>query len=151
MINRFNVRVYFLLMNDQCDHVLISDEIIAGNEYTKFPGGGLEFGEGIAECIHREAMEELKQPVKIIRHFYTTDFLVQSAFMPTDQVISIYYLVSYEGNQQFETTTTKFDFKQRVEDEESFRWVKISEIDERDFSFPADRKVAEMLRQQGLD
>lgn len=151
MINRFNVRVYFLLLNDQCDHVLIADEIIAGNEYTKFPGGGLEYGEGIADCIHREAMEELKQPVKIIRHFYTTDFLVQSAFRPTDQVISVYYLVSYEGNQQFETTSTKFDFKQRVHDEESFRWMKLSEIHESEFSFPADRKVAEMLRNQGLD
>ena len=39
----FNIRVYGVLQNKNGD-VLVSDEFIRGNQYTKFPGGGLEFG-----------------------------------------------------------------------------------------------------------
>ncbi|MBX7050487.1 MAG: NUDIX domain-containing protein [Flavobacteriales bacterium] len=150
MINRFNVRVYFVLVNDQQDSILVADEIIQRKHYTKFPGGGLEFGEGLIECVHREAQEELQQPVQIIRHFYTTDFLVQSVFRPTDQVIPIYFLVSCDGPQQFKTTEKKFNFRQSIDDEESFRWVKITDIHPDDFDFPSDRVVAEMIRNSGL-
>ncbi|MFN5439619.1 MAG: NUDIX hydrolase, partial [Bacteroidota bacterium] len=41
----FNIRVYGILISDD-NQVLVSDEFIRGNYYTKFPGGGLEFGEG---------------------------------------------------------------------------------------------------------
>lgn len=150
MINRFNVRVYFLMLNEKRDAILISDEIIGGNCFTKFPGGGLEYGEGIVDCVHREAMEELNQQVEIIKHFYTTDFLVQSKFKPTDQVISVYYLVEKRGEQQFKTTDKKFDFSQNTQDEESFRWMKISDFHEQHFDFPADRKVAELIRSAGV-
>jgi len=40
-----SVRVYGILMNDARE-VLVSDEYIRGAYYTKFPGGGLEIGEG---------------------------------------------------------------------------------------------------------
>jgi hypothetical protein len=39
----FNIRVYGILINEQ-KQVLVADEFIRGNYYTKFPGGGLEFG-----------------------------------------------------------------------------------------------------------
>ena len=41
----FNIRVYGILIND-AKQVLVSDEYIRGTYITKFPGGGLEFGEG---------------------------------------------------------------------------------------------------------
>ena len=41
----FNIRVYGILINDK-KQVLVSDEFIRGGYYTKFPGGGLELGEG---------------------------------------------------------------------------------------------------------
>jgi hypothetical protein len=42
----FNVRVYVVLYFSDRKHVLIADELIKGRRIIKFPGGGLEFGEG---------------------------------------------------------------------------------------------------------
>ena len=53
----FNIRVYGILVNDQ-DQVLVADEYIRGGYYTKFPGGGLEFGEGTRDWLKREFKEE---------------------------------------------------------------------------------------------
>ena len=41
----FTVRVYGIL-KDSNNRILVSDEYIKGSYFTKFPGGGLEFGEG---------------------------------------------------------------------------------------------------------
>src|SRR5580698_9285100 len=91
----FNVRVYGLLVNDQ-NEVMISDEQEYGIRFTKFPGGGLEFGEGLIDGLKREFLEECNAEVEVIGHFYTTDFFVQSAFNES-QVISVYYLVRNLG------------------------------------------------------
>lgn len=141
---RFNIRVYYLLFRED-GKLLVSDEIIRGKHYTKFPGGGLEWGEGIAECLQREAREELGQEIEIIDHFYTTDFFIESAFRPEDQVISIYYLAKLHGAAQFRTSEKRFDFLQDENDEESFRWMAMHELSPQEFTFPADRKVVELL------
>jgi len=75
----FNIRVYGILITDD-NKVLVSDEFIRGNYYTKFPGGGLEFGEGTRDCLAREFMEEMNLKVKVEEHLYTTDFFQMSAF-----------------------------------------------------------------------
>src|SRR5438309_7556461 len=88
----FNIRVYGVLINDQ-NQVLVSDEFIRGKYYTKFPGGGLEFGEGTRDCLKREFLEEMQLNVKVTDHIYTTDFFQMSAFNPEHQIISVYYRV----------------------------------------------------------
>ena len=89
-MHRFNLRVYGILINEK-KQVLVSDEYIRGNYYTKFPGGGLEFGEGTRDCLKREFMEEMNLNVEIGDHIYTTDYFQMSAFNPEHQIISIYY------------------------------------------------------------
>src|SRR5205085_7737464 len=89
-MNRFNLRVYGILINEK-KQVLVSDEYIRGNYYTKFPGGGLEFGEGTRDCLKREFMEEMNLNVEVVDHIYTTDYFQLSAFNPEHQIISIYY------------------------------------------------------------
>ena len=91
MINRFNIRVYGILINN--GQLLVSDEYIKKNKITKFPGGGLEFGEGPKDCLIREFKEELNLSIKVIAHYYTTDFYVNSSFDTNSQIISIYYIV----------------------------------------------------------
>ena len=90
----FNIRVYALLINDQ-QEVLVTDEFRFGKEMTKFPGGGLNWGEGTIDCLHRECREELGCEIRIVKHFYTTDFFQCSAFHADHQLISIYYIVNY--------------------------------------------------------
>jgi 8-oxo-dGTP diphosphatase len=134
--------VYGLLMCD--DAVLVSDEYIKGNRITKFPGGGLEFGEGTRDCLAREFREELGLPVEITEHFFTTDFYVASAFDPSSQVISIYYLVEPLGSLDFPVSLSAHNYEKR-EGAQSFRWIPLAELQENDLTLIIDRKVAEML------
>lgn len=145
--SRFNIRVYFLLIKD--DQILVSDELILGKPYTKFPGGGLEFGEGTVDCVRREALEEMGVELAEIEHFYTTDFFQQSYFRKEDQVLSIYYKVKTAEGQTILTSTTKHDFN-GDHNQESFRLVKLDKLNEEEFSFPIDKVVVEMINDQRL-
>ncbi|MFZ9661687.1 MAG: NUDIX domain-containing protein, partial [Chitinophagaceae bacterium] len=109
---KFNIRVYGILV-DELRGVLVSDEKIRGNLYTKFPGGGLEFGEGTRECLKREFMEEMGLQVEIGAHIYTTDFFQISAFNPGHQIISIYYHARAMEDIKAPLRTRPFDFDER--------------------------------------
>ncbi len=143
-MKHFNVRVYGILTDN--GNVLVSDEFIKGKLITKFPGGGLEFGEGTSDCVVREFKEELNLKVEVIRHFYTTDFFVTSAFNTNSQIISIYYLVKALEPMKFKTTHKVFDFEKK-EGAQSFRWLKLKEINESNFTFVIDKKIAELLNE----
>ena len=95
----FNIRVYGILSGKNRE-ILVSDEFIRGNKYTKFPGGGLEFGEGTRDCLMREFQEEMSLAVRVTDHLYTTDFFQMSAFNPEHQIISIYYRGRSPGRNQ---------------------------------------------------
>jgi 8-oxo-dGTP diphosphatase len=139
----FNVRVYGLLINAE-NEVLISDEQEYGIQFTKFPGGGLEYGEGLIEGLKREFIEECNTEVEVISHFYTTDFFVKSAFNDS-QIISVYYLVKAVSDLRFATKTIVFDFDGEGDVLQSFRWVKLSELTVDTFTFPTDQYVADLL------
>src|SRR6476620_5160426 len=128
-MKRFNIRVYGVLINEQ-QQVLVCDELIRGQRYTKFPGGGLEFGEGTRDCLKREFMEEMDLAIEVTDHLYTTDFYQPSAFNPDDQIISIYYLVKPLEEITAKLSTTPFDFnaeqldRYRPENDiEAFRFI----------------------------
>ncbi len=139
----FNVRVYGLLLHKQ--KVLVTDEFLSNMEITKFPGGGLEFGEGTIDCIIREFEEELNITVRVEKHFYTTDFFVKSAFNET-QVISIYYIVSTGNPDEIVISNEAHQYKEKKEGAQIFRWLALSELNENDFTFVIDKKVASMLK-----
>jgi 8-oxo-dGTP diphosphatase len=139
----FNVRVYGLLINDQ-QEILISDEQEYGMQFTKFPGGGLEFGEGLIDGLKREFVEECNVEVEVIGHFYTADFFVKSAFNDS-QIISVYYLVNNLSPLALAFKTVAFDFEGEGEVLQSFRWIKLNELKETDFTFPIDQHVAKLL------
>lgn len=71
---------------------MVCDEMIRGRQVIKFPGGGLEYGEGTIECLKREFMEEMQIEIEVLSHYYTTDYFQPSAY-DDSQVISIYYMV----------------------------------------------------------
>jgi 8-oxo-dGTP pyrophosphatase MutT (NUDIX family) len=140
----FTIRVYGLLVKN--GSLLISDERIKGNHITKLPGGGLEYGEGTIECVVREFKEELDLLVEVVRHFYTTDFFVASAYDPSYQVMSIYYFVDAKEEIKIPLTTTPHDYSQS-NNEHAFRWVDLRLLKEEDFTFPIDKKVISLLKE----
>ncbi len=144
-LKRFNVRVYFLI--ERNGSVLVSDEVLAGKHCTKFPGGGLELGEGTRDCCQREAMEELGQSIRVLDHFFTTDVFVQSRFSSTDQVIPIYYRAELIAPPLFRTADVRFAFETGREREASLRWLPLCEQYAEEFSFETDRTVFKRLAQ----
>lgn len=140
---QFNVRVYGVLINDN-QQLLISDEHEYGMSFTKFPGGGLEYGEGLIEGLKREFIEECNTEVVVTGHFYTTDFFVKSAFNDS-QIISIYYKVKAVTELAIVIKKTPFDFDGEGEVLQSFRWIKLSDLKPDDFTFPIDQHVAKLL------
>ncbi|MDF3078775.1 MAG: hypothetical protein K0S09_2664 [Sphingobacteriaceae bacterium] len=141
----FNVRVYGLLIED--GRILISDEQEHGVRFSKFPGGGLEYGEGLIDGLKREFMEECNAEVDVLEHFYTTDFFVKSAFNDS-QIISVYYLVKPKHPLKLNFKEKIFDFDGEGDLLQAFRWKAIPELCAEDATFPTDQKVVEMLKQQ---
>ncbi|MDB5133873.1 MAG: hypothetical protein JWP37_476 [Mucilaginibacter sp.] len=139
----FNVRVYGLLINEQ-NEVLISDEQEYGMRFIKFPGGGLEFGEGLPDGLKREFVEECNLEIEIIRHFYTTDIFVKSAFNDS-QVISVYYLVKNISPLNFTVKTIAYDFDGEGDVLQSFRWISLANLQPDDVTFPIDKHVVKLL------
>ena len=149
----FNLRVYGILINKQ-QQVLVSDEYIRGMFITKFPGGGLEFGEGTRDCLQREFMEEMNLKVKVTDHIYTTDFYQQSAFNPAHQIISVYYFVEALEPITAPLRTKIFDFDEQqlkmyeeTGETETFRFVDWEDFSEQSVTLPIDKIVAGIIKQ----
>ncbi len=151
-MHQFNLRVYGILINEH-DQLLVTDELIRGARFTKFPGGGLEFGEGTRDCLQREFLEEMNLKVAVLEHLYTTDFYQESAFRPGDQIISIYYRVRALEPIAVRMSTTPFDFdadqlKLYTErgETESFRFIDWEDVSEDSVTLPIDKVVVRMLK-----
>ena len=150
----FNIRVYGILINEK-KQVLVSDEFIRGNYYTKFPGGGLELGEGTRDCLKREFREEMDLDVQIEDHIYTTDYFQMSAFNPDDQIISIYYFVKALEDITAPLRSKEFDFDEdqlkiykEKNEIETFRFVDWENFSAESVTLPIDKIVAAMIKEK---
>ena len=149
-----NIRVYGILLGEN-RKVLVSDEFIRGQYYTKFPGGGLEFGEGTRDCLKREFKEEMDLEVKIGDHLYTTDFFQMSAFNPEHQIISIYYYAEALEPIRARLSGIPFDFDERqlkvyeeTKETETFRFIDWDLFSEESVTLPIDKVVAGILKEK---
>lgn len=143
------VRIYGILI-DPSYGLLVSDEFIRGDYFTKLPGGGLEFGEGTRECLAREFQEETGLDVTVGDHIYTTDFYQPSAFRAGDQILSIYYYVTPISLLPLQTRDTAFDFRpEEIADKngqaEHTRWIPLNMLSETAMSLPIDKIVIAKL------
>lgn len=149
----FNLRVYGVLINAQ-DEVLVSDELIRGSYITKFPGGGLEFGEGTRECLKREFKEEMGLEVAVGDHIYTTDYFQMSAFNPEHQIISIYYYAEALEEIKTPLRAKPFDFDEAQlklyeskKEIETFRFIPRINFSADSMTLPIDKIVAALISQ----
>lgn len=147
-----NLRVYGLLIGEN-RQVLVSDEYIRGGYYTKFPGGGLEFGEGTRDCLKREFKEEMDLDVEVTDHLYTTDFFQMSAFNPEHQIISVYYFVKALEPIKVPLRTKPFDFDEQQlaiyaerKEIETFRFIDWDLFNEESVTLPIDKIVAALVK-----
>lgn len=154
LIVMFNIRVYGILINEK-KQVLLSDEFIRGNYYTKFPGGGLEPGEGTRDCLEREFMEEMNLKVGVGDHIYTTDFYQVSAFDNNHQIISIYYFANALEPISVPLRDRPFHFDEeqlamyKAKNEiETFRFIDWKDFTEDSVTLPIDKMLVKMLKEK---
>ena len=151
----FTIRVYGILINEQ-RQVLVSDEYIKGKYYTKFPGGGLDLGEGTRDCLKREFKEEMDLDVSIGDHIYTTDFFQMSAFKPEDQIIAIYYFAHPVEDIRAPLRDKEFDFDEaqlkiyaEKNEIETFRFIDWDKFSGDIITLPIDKIVADLIKERG--
>ena len=150
----FNLRVYGILLNEE-QQVLVSDELIRGNYITKFPGGGLELGEGTRDCLKREFLEEMNLRVEIGEHIYTTDFYQVSAFNPEHQIISIYYyakalepITVSLRNKPFDFDAVQMKVYEEKRETETFRFISREDFSPESVTLPIDKIVAGLIKEK---
>lgn len=130
----FNIRIYGLLFHE--NKILIIREPFAGQVIDKFPGGGLEYGEGLIDCLKREFMEELNLEIEVESHFYTQDFFLKSRFDESEQIIMIYYKIRAKDISKLKVLD---------KDIQKLIWKDRDELSADDLSLPTDKLVVEML------
>jgi 8-oxo-dGTP diphosphatase len=136
-MKKFNIRVYGILINENRE-ILVLDETRGGYNFTKFPGGGLEWGEGFQECLSREFEEELGVKVNVLDIYYINEDFIPSAFHPSDQLISVYYKVILAEDSKI-VQKTQFEIP---------RWISLTHIEEKDLTFPIDKRVVLKLKKE---
>lgn len=152
-MSSFTIRVYGLLKDEE-GNVVVSDEKIKGSLFTKFPGGGLEFGEGTRDCLVREFKEEMNLSVQVNEHLYTTDYFQRSAFNPAHQIISIYYMVHAlepihipKQKKPFAFTEAEMARYEQTQQMETFRLIPWNLFSDEDMSLPIDKIVARLIKE----
>ena len=138
MIDKINIRVYAIYLNEK-NELMALDEGYVGEKLIKLPGGGLEFGEGTIECLHREFAEELNLKIEVLEHFYTQEDFLVSRFRENEQLLTIYYTVNILNLE---------DLNILDESIEKVKWISLHE--ENPLPLPIDKIVFQKLKEKLL-
>ncbi len=138
MIDKINIRVYAIYVNEN-QELMALDEGYAGKKLVKLPGGGLEFGEGTLECLHREFAEELNLKIEVLEHFYTQEEFLVSRFRENEQLLTIYYTVNILNLDELKILDESI---------ENVKWISLHE--ENPLPLPIDKIVFQKLKEKLL-
>lgn len=99
-LERFNARCYAMICSDK-GRLLVLKERWRGVDLQKLPGGGLELGEGMLECLDREISEEFaaSQPLTWA-HFHCPTHCFSSQFRPEEQLLLNYFLAEEKVDEE---------------------------------------------------
>ncbi len=144
-IEKIAVRVYAIIVKE--DQILLSDEFWFDTPMTKFPGGRLEPAEGVLDCLKREIKEELNTDIVKAEHFFTYEDFIVSVFMPSTQVIPIYYIVELADYSKLDLSNYRYDFHELVDGAIRHRWINIEELHEKELTFVSDKIALEKFKE----
>lgn len=136
----FNLRAYGILKRDH--QVLITYESFKNYDFHKFPGGGVEWGEGLEETLQREFEEELSIGVEVGELFYVNRDFLPSKFFKEDQIFVFYFWIQLK--EPLPQRFLKDEFTAN-EAHILFKWVDLDEKLIDFFSLPKDIEVAKRL------
>ena len=125
------------------EKVLLSRENYQNMSMNKFPGGGVEYGEGLEDALKREFMEELGLDIELRSLFYVNEFFQPSAFAKKDQIVSVYYFITLDEKNQ-ELLRKKLSYEK--EEGDTVFWRSLTEMSIEELNFPIDREVARRLK-----
>ena len=150
---RFNVRVYMVVTRQGHDgkaEVLVSYERLPLGGVMKFPGGGLEWGEGTAACLRREALEELGQPVEVGSLIHFSQQTHVSSFDGNHQVLAVHYAAELTGEVMFDDDGELGDVsgKRVPMMTQRLGWRQVGDLHPEDFHFASDREAWVTWNQQ---
>ena len=73
--DKLRVRVCGICLQDNKLLLVRHQATIGNHAFWAPPGGGLEYGETVQECLKREFLEETGLQVEVIRFLYLNEFL----------------------------------------------------------------------------
>lgn len=105
-----------LIFDSIHQHILVEKNLGAHENYVNFPGGGIEVGETLQECITREMMEETGAGVRDFKFL----FLVENFILFEGQLLG--------GIELYCEITLDTDKVEPQEDGYEFHWLEIAAL-----------------------
>lgn len=143
-MTRITQRVYGIVINER-NEVLISDEYRFGRYFRKFPGGGIELGEGIIDGLKREFQEELGSEVKSYEFLFFNDYFQKSSFDTQTQVTCFYYLVECTNTNKLGLESYKVPL---TRDGEQQQWISLHQLEPNALTFPIDQDALRVFKKK---
>jgi 8-oxo-dGTP diphosphatase len=117
--NQLRLRVCGICIHD--DRILLINHsgLNESNEFWSPPGGGLQFGETIEECLKREFLEETNTVVSIVKFLTVREFV-----KPPLHAIELYYEVKIESGD----VKIGFDPEMKEQIIRDIQWLSFEEV-----------------------
>ena len=137
--NIMYVAVKALIKNDAGKVLILkqSDPTITGTNSYHPPGGIVELGESVAECVVREIKEETGATAKAVHLFDMGEWQSQRG-ENIMQFIALYYVCTIDSDT----------FTLQTEEVSEYQWVGLEEIDSIDIMEPSKSVIKRFLEMQ---
>lgn len=117
--NQLRIRVCGICKQDGKILVINHSGLNESGEFWSPPGGGLQFGETIEECLKREFLEETNTLISVGKFFTVREFV-----KPPLHAIELYYEVEIESGQ----VKKGFDPEMQEQIIKDIQWLNFEEI-----------------------
>ena len=136
----FTARCYALIVR-KSNRLLVMKERWRGVHLNKLPGGGLELGGGLLECLNRELEEEFTSYETCQwSHLHTPTHYFTSQFRPDEQLLLNYFKAVAPVNEQLWTLNPE-----ESENLLGIEWLELHKKNRSWFTLESDRDAFDLL------